>query len=317
MPMHIDKRFPIFTYPAGPQFVTPSKSVLSCLMMVVVLSGLSLPSRGDTITSTVIADVGSSPLEVEDSQTNTFLPLSATATRNRFGSVTNSSVSATFTSEDVFQVNISNDWDSRNATGPFTIGFGTHFDYEFVADGSLLEVGTDNFVEQPLFSGARTFGAGPLRWRLFDLTVPNGFVVMDFSGNGMQSLAMVEGHSYSLQLSDQSAVSAGPGSLDLGLLHTVSFDVSLEALFNPGDFDSDGDVDGFDFLEWQRGETDPPLDPTKLAAWEESYGTLSASAATASATLSASVTAVPEPSVSVLVMVGVIGLFSRRSLKWA
>ncbi len=306
--MHIYKRFSDSTYQSRLLLAITGKSALSCLMMVAVLLSVSLPSRGDTITSTVIADVGASSLEVKDSQTNTFLPLSASVTRNQSGALINSSVSATFTSEDVFQVNISNDWDTRGGTAPFTIGFGTHFDYEFVADGTMLVVSTDNFVEQPLFSGASILGAQVFRWRLFDLTLPNGFIVMDFSGNDMQSLDLTEGHSYSLQLSDTSGVSAGPGNPNLGLLHTVSFDVSLEARFNPGDFDSDGDVDGFDFLKWQRGETVNPLDPAELAAWEESYGTLSAA-------LSVSVTAVPEPSVCVLVMVGLLGLFSRRSLK--
>jgi autotransporter-associated beta strand protein len=41
----------------------------------------------------------------------------------------------------------------------------------------------------------------------------------------------------------------------------------------PGDFDSDGDVDGFDFLKWQRGESPNPLSNSDLAAWKANFGT--------------------------------------------
>lgn len=40
----------------------------------------------------------------------------------------------------------------------------------------------------------------------------------------------------------------------------------------PGDFDGDGDVDGRDFLVWQRGGTTPALDPELLSAWQTNYG---------------------------------------------
>lgn len=53
----------------------------------------------------------------------------------------------------------------------------------------------------------------------------------------------------------------------------------------PGDFDEDGDVDGRDFLEWQRGESPTPYSSGDLADWQNAYngGAFSAT------------TAVPEP----------------------
>lgn len=54
-----------------------------------------------------------------------------------------------------------------------------------------------------------------------------------------------------------------------------------------GDFDADDDVDGFDFLVWQRGESANSLSSSDLAAWESHYAAVSPSAA-----LSA---VVPEP----------------------
>src|SRR5262245_39274161 len=39
-----------------------------------------------------------------------------------------------------------------------------------------------------------------------------------------------------------------------------------------GDFDGDGDVDGRDFLVWQRGGSPNPLSAGDLAQWQANYG---------------------------------------------
>lgn len=71
-------------------------------------------------------------------------------------------------------------------------------------------------------------------------------------------------------------------------LEKGDFDYSLVVAEGiPGDFDGDFDVDGRDFLIWQRGEsTTGPLDAGDLEAWQLNYGTTGALSAT---------TAVPEP----------------------
>lgn len=53
----------------------------------------------------------------------------------------------------------------------------------------------------------------------------------------------------------------------------VESDQIVDPPSEPGDFDGDGDVDGRDFLIWQRGETDSPLSPAELLDWQEHYGT--------------------------------------------
>jgi hypothetical protein len=73
----------------------------------------------------------------------------------------------------------------------------------------------------------------------------------------------------------------------------------------PGDFDGDDDVDGEDFLKWQRGESDDPLSAGDLAAWEGNYGT---------APLSAAITLVPEPA-SMLLMLGAAQALLWRSTR--
>jgi hypothetical protein len=76
------------------------------------------------------------------------------------------------------------------------------------------------------------------------------------------------------------------------------------AVTPPGDFDLDGDVDGNDLLNWQRGESPSPLSAEDLASWEHNFG----------ASLSGNASRpVPEP--STLVMLAFVGLSWRPSKK--
>ncbi|TWU30177.1 beta strand repeat-containing protein [Bythopirellula polymerisocia] len=72
-----------------------------------------------------------------------------------------------------------------------------------------------------------------------------------------------------------------------------------------GDFDNDSDVDGRDFLVWQRGGSPNGTSSGDLALWHGQYG---------SSTLSASATAVPEPgTLPFWLIIGCL-LFSRNLL---
>ncbi|MCA9235194.1 MAG: hypothetical protein KDA44_06970, partial [Planctomycetales bacterium] len=46
----------------------------------------------------------------------------------------------------------------------------------------------------------------------------------------------------------------------------------IPPVVGPGDFDEDGDVDGGDFLAWQRGNSPTPLSADDLAAWQANFG---------------------------------------------
>ncbi len=70
----------------------------------------------------------------------------------------------------------------------------------------------------------------------------------------------------------------------------------------PGDFDGDFDVDGRDFLAWQRGQSPTPLSAGDLADWQTNYG----------AGGLAAVAVVPEPSCVLLAVCGVALLGRRR-----
>jgi hypothetical protein len=84
----------------------------------------------------------------------------------------------------------------------------------------------------------------------------------------------------------------------------VFMTIARTALTQPGDFDFDGDVDGRDFLVWQRGGSPNALSAGDLADWQAGYGVGALSA----------VTAVPEPAALFLFVVGSVwgNLFSFR-----
>jgi len=99
-----------------------------------------------------------------------------------------------------------------------------------------------------------------------------------------------------------------------------SFQIQIDTVFHPGgdigspgtfsvaagvdgDFDSDGDVDGNDFLAWQRGESPDPLSAGDLALWEDNFGTTAAQVAAST---------IPEPSSLLLLSLALVPLAVRR-----
>jgi uncharacterized membrane protein len=81
-----------------------------------------------------------------------------------------------------------------------------------------------------------------------------------------------------------------------------------------GDFTLDNDVDGIDFLEWQRG-FGGAYDANDLAEWENSLGTVAGSLTSiAGADLAAgsASAAIPEPNTLLLVALATTGLLLRR-----
>jgi hypothetical protein len=71
-----------------------------------------------------------------------------------------------------------------------------------------------------------------------------------------------------------------------------------------GDFDFDGDVDGRDFLTWQRGGSPNPFSSGDLGDWQANYGTTGLTAAN---------TTVPEPSSMVMLSLLAVAALMRRS----
>ena len=128
----------------------------------------------------------------------------------------------------------------------------------------------------------------------FSLTVGDQFEILDIGGSQSGAFAGAP---------DGASV-GNFGGIDLLIDYTGGDgnDVTLLAAL-PGDFNFDGDVDGFDFLEWQQG-FGTIYDSDDLADWEANYGSVTP--------LAAGSTAVPEPSALLL---GAMASLMTLSLK--
>ena len=73
-----------------------------------------------------------------------------------------------------------------------------------------------------------------------------------------------------------------------------------------GDFDNDGNVDGNDFLEWQRGNPSMPPNSSDLQDWQNNFGT----------PLVGAVTAVPEPGCVAILGMACLGLALSRRIRF-
>jgi hypothetical protein len=83
-------------------------------------------------------------------------------------------------------------------------------------------------------------------------------------------------------------------------MRLLDFSANLASSGLSGDFDDDGDVDGNDFLEWQRKDGTPG----GLTDWETNYGMVA---------LTAAVSAVPEPSTCLILQAGLLAWLVRRN----
>ncbi|WP_146450369.1 hypothetical protein [Bythopirellula polymerisocia] len=113
---------------------------------------------------------------------------------------------------------------------------------------------------------------------------------------GLADHTLEVGGSVEFLLAFSSGDGDGAGGHDLWI-DNVAITAVVDVI--PGDFDSDGDVDGADFLEWQRNDGTP----AGLAAWQNNYG-VPAQPYTSPAP-------VPEPSNLMLISLSLWCTFSR------
>ncbi len=93
----------------------------------------------------------------------------------------------------------------------------------------------------------------------------------------------------------------------------IKFDAAVTAI--PGDFDSDGDVDGADFLTWQAGfgtttgatlatgdsDADGDVDGADFLTWQANFGTSAAVTTT-----------IPEPASMLIISLGSLAMLRRK-----
>jgi fibronectin-binding autotransporter adhesin len=86
--------------------------------------------------------------------------------------------------------------------------------------------------------------------------------------------------------------------------------LSVVAPVRAGDFDRDGDVDGADFLTWQRGESPNGLSESDLSDWRANFGMT-----TATTTTAATMASVPEPATGSYGVLAAALVFAQRAVR--
>lgn len=95
------------------------------------------------------------------------------------------------------------------------------------------------------------------------------------------------------------------GEAGVKVRHNGEDDLFQDPTPEAGDFDFDGDVDGHDFLVWQRGGSPTPLSSADLQSWQNHYSAVQVFA----------IATVPEPAAGVLMLsLAICCLMPRRRL---
>jgi len=86
---------------------------------------------------------------------------------------------------------------------------------------------------------------------------------------------------------------------------TVGVSFGSGAFGLPGDFDTDFDADGDDYLHWQRGESPDPYSDVDLADWQANFGT--------TVPVAPALAVVPEPSSAGLLLLALFGYYFQTA----
>jgi len=131
------------------------------------------------------------------------------------------------------------------------------------------------------------------------------------SNTGLRTLALGDTVGLSVAAASVSPLGGYDGTVSAGGINSMFnrfnriglYKLVTDVTVGDFDFDDNEDVDGADFLRWQRGDSPAGfLSPSDLADWEANYGDVGP--------LAAGVGAVPEPSSVVLISLALAGLAS-------
>lgn len=163
---------------------------------------------------------------------------------------------------------------------------GVYFDYptgtNSVPNNNLPTADTGNSANY--WNGAYTTGSSlyPLTDVGAYTTSASSYGTYDQGGNAWEWLETIVNSGPSAQRALRGGSWIGTAGQMSAQFATLYFPQNESAEFGfriatgtgiPGDFDLDNDVDGIDFLKWQRGELSVAHSPTDLEDWESNYGT--------------------------------------------
>jgi hypothetical protein len=185
---------------------------------------------------------------------------------------------------------------NRNVTvsagGTFSISGGTIFNSRVQAIGETSRVdvtgGTFSWLDAISGGMAHVFGTA------FSI---NG-IPIDFGAVSEYAVPASAGH--------MAVTYANESANSFKVVQSMGGNITLHLLI-PGDFDGNSDLDGRDFLAWQRGESPNPLSAGDLADWQNNYGT----------GLLAATTVVPEPGAIVFCCLGLAAGSVNRQMKFS
>jgi len=177
--------------------------------------------------------------------------------------------------------------------------------------GSTLVFGIEGTTRADGEGGTGQYGAIDAGIALLDGIAQVDFDFLPTAGDTFDLISLSTGNTFGGTTFDQIELLGLPTgyttdvSIVAGTLANEIFRVSIVEVQLSADFDDDGDVDGFDFLKWQRGESPNPLSTSDLANWQAIFGTVAGPITATSST-------VPEPATGIMLLLGMVAMFFRR-----
>ena len=166
-----------------------------------------------------------------------------------------------------------------------------------IGTGKLSLTGTNTYTGNTLVEGGTLSINNPYLFDTSDLLLSGGGII-DVNFGSLATIDTID----ELLINGVGQAIGTWGRIGSGAQHESAFitgDGLLQVTtFTPpavnGDYDNDGDVDGRDFLIWQRGGSPNPLSAGDLAAWQANYPSPMQGVS--------AVAAVPEPCAAVLAL---------------
>ena len=184
-----------------------------------------------------------------------------------------------------------------NVNGATSVAFDVRFDDSFPNNPTFTKFAVHFSDDQGTFYDAEgaSFNGTPEIGTTGTVTIPLSSMVDNTSSQSLASAGLAVGTNFL-------RIGIATNTNGAGIYQIDNFRVIRPLGSDSGDFDEDGDVDGNDFLVWQRGGSPNPLSPADLALWREQYGM--------SPSVVAAAQAVPEPHSLLLVLLTNAMLFS-------